>query len=213
MRPSRENKHKLIEKICKISLQWWSMNQIYIKLLYVIYICLGGSLQLLFPLPKKLLNFLGTTPQARPLKNQLWCYTWRRWTAEAPDPPNMKEMSYGSFLASVLIFPLCLHSKQKITCQVPRKLLEAEIKNNLITRLRVHPWSSTAHPRKVIIPKRKNTCLPSITFSVLNRQTIGISSAYWPFWIRWNMFDQQSGRFWERDGALEQSRETFVSGG
>ena len=94
-------------------------NQIYIKLLYVIYICLGGSLQLLFPVPKKLLNFLGTTPQARPLKNQLWFYTWRHWTAEAPDPPNMKEMSYGSFLASVLIFPLCLHSKQKSPVRFP----------------------------------------------------------------------------------------------
>lgn len=40
-------------------------NQIYIKLLHVIYICLGGSLQLLFPVPKKLLNFLATTPPSQ----------------------------------------------------------------------------------------------------------------------------------------------------
>lgn len=88
--------HKLIEKLSKISLYTVTKyevhpNQIYIKLLYVIYICLGGSLQLLFPMPKKLLNFVGTSPQARPLKNQLWCYTWRHWTVEAPDPPNINK--------------------------------------------------------------------------------------------------------------------------
>lgn len=201
MRPSRENKHKLIkliEKICKISLEWWSMNQIYIKLLCVIYICLGGSLQLLFPLPKKLLNFLGTTPQARSLKNQLWCYTWRHWTAEAPDPPNMKEMSFGSFLASVLIFPLCLHSKQKITCQVPRKLLEAEIKNNLITRLRVHPWSSTAHPRKVIIPKRKKLVSQASLFQWQTGKPLG--------------FPVRTDRFGSAETCLISSRVGFGKG-
>ena len=150
------------------------------------------------PFPTKLLNFLGTTPQARPLKNQLWCYTWRHWTAEAPDPPNMKEMSFGSFLASVLIFPLCLHSKQKITCQVPRKLLEAEIKNNLITRLRVHPWSSTAHPRKVIIPKRKKLVSQASLFQWQTGKPLG--------------FPVRTDRFGSAETCLISSRVGFGKG-
>ena len=96
-----------------------------------------------FPVPKKTVEFVGRTPPKPGPLDQLWCYTWRHWTAEAPDPPNInKNHKYWKRWAMVPsdIHPV-LAFETKITYQVPenslfallhKRKLEAECENNLL---------------------------------------------------------------------------------